>query len=120
MQNYQFRLVKNTIATRGGLLYSVAGMKKAAATKKTTTPPASDQKNELDGLGYFGVSLLDIGWRLLFVVLFFLLGGRELDKYFGTDPWFGVIGFLLIIASFVLIVRRTLRRIPKEYGGLKK
>lgn len=75
--------------------------------------------DELQAVGLVGSSLLDIGWRLLAVVLLFLLGGRWLDEKYGTDPLFVLVGLVLIVASFVLIVRAVLKNIPKSQGGMK-
>lgn len=70
-------------------------------------------------MGKFGGSLFDIGWRLAICVIGFLLLGRWLDNKFGTEPLFILIGLVLIVASFVLILRSALRQIPKSQGGLK-
>jgi len=70
-------------------------------------------------MGKFGGTLLDIGWRLAITVVGFLLLGKWLDNKFNTKPLFVIIGFLLIIASFALIVRQMLQKIPKSQGGLK-
>lgn len=86
-----------------------------AAAKKTTTRREED---EVSSTATFGGALLDIGWRLAGTVIVFLWGGSWLDKKFDTKPLFVVIGFGLVIASFVLIVRGVLRTIPKDQGGL--
>lgn len=75
--------------------------------------------NELEALGVVGGALLDIGWKLLAVVLIFLLGGQWLDKKFNSDPLFALVGLALIVVSFVLIVRKTLINIPKSQGGFR-
>ncbi len=91
-------------------------MKKAAA-KETTTRDV--EANEVSALGRFGTSLFDISWRLAASVVLFLWGGSEIDKRLGTKPWFTAIGFLLVIISFVLIVRQILQKLPRSQGGLK-
>jgi F0F1-type ATP synthase assembly protein I len=83
------------------------------AAKKTTSP------NAVSAAGVFGSALFDIGWRLGIVVIGGLWLGSRVDARYGTKPWGVGIAFLIIIASFVLIVRQILQRIPKEYGGLK-
>lgn len=83
------------------------------AAKKTTTP------NAVSAAGIFGSALFDIGWRLAVVVIGGLWLGSRIDQRFDSKPW-GMLGaFLLIIASFILIVRQILQRVPKEFGGLK-
>lgn len=90
-------------------------MKQAADHKPTT----GSETNEVAAAGKFGGALLDIGWRLGAAVVIFLWGGNALDERLGTKPWLTAIGFLLVIASFVLIVRQVLQGIPKKFGGLK-
>lgn len=75
--------------------------------------------DEVAGLGKFGGLLFDIGWQLAIVVFGFLLLGRWLDNKLGTDPLFVLIGLILIIISFVLILRRILKTLPRSQGGLK-
>ncbi len=91
-------------------------MKQAA---KSTTREKSAKPDALSAAGSYGYALFDIGWRLAVSVVVFLAGGSWLDKRFGTDPLFSVLGFLLIIFSFVVIVRRILQNIPRSQGGLK-
>lgn len=88
---------------------------KRADRNKTTT----DGMDEVSSVGRMGGALLDIGWRLAASVILFIAGGSWLDKRFGTQPVFTVIGFLLVIGSFVLIVRQILQKIPRDLGGLK-
>ena len=78
-----------------------------------------EKLNELSGLGKFGVALFDIGWKLAAVVISFLLLGNWLDKKFGTDPLFILISLVMIVAAFTLILRDTLKQIPRSQGGLK-
>ena len=85
-----------------------------AAAKETTT------KDAVGAAGLFGGALLDIGWRLAVVVVGGLWLGTTVDRKLDIAPWGVLSSFLIIIASFVLIVRRILQRIPKEYGGYKK
>lgn len=82
--------------------------------------PNSERVNEVAAAGRFGGALFDIGWRLGAAVIIFLWGGNALDERFSTKPWFTAVGFLLVIASFVLIVRQVLQGIPKRFGGLKR
>jgi F0F1-type ATP synthase assembly protein I len=91
-------------------------MNRAARRDKPTT---KTEMNEVEGAGRFGGALIDIGWRLAATVIVFLWGGNWLDNRLGTKPLFTVIGFVLIIISFVLIVRQVLQKIPKSMGGLK-
>ena len=100
-------------------MYSVRGMNKAAGKKKTTTTEEKPQTNEFDGVKQFAVGMIDIGWRLAITVIFFLWSGTRLDEWLGTEPWFALAGFILIIISFVLIVRRSLNQLPKQFGGNK-
>lgn len=83
-------------------------------------PVKKPEVDEVSGLGHFGGALFDIGWRLAITVVIFLWGGNAIDVKLQTKPLFTVIGFLLVIASFVLIVRRVLQSVPREFGGLKK
>lgn len=92
-------------------------MKQAADRKQPTTREPIDAVNSVSKLGY---ALFDIGWRLAVVVIGGLWLGAWADRHFGTKPVFILIAFVLIIASFVLIVRRVLQSLPKEYGGLQK
>jgi hypothetical protein len=91
-------------------------MKKAARRVSVAT---TNQENEVSSVGHFGSALFDIGWRLAVTVIIFLWGGNALDEKLSTKPLFTVIGFLLIIVSFVLIVRQVLQQIPRSLGGLK-
>lgn len=97
-------------------LVYLTGMKKAADREGPTT---SKGLNEVSGLGNFGTALFDIGWRLAISVIIFLWGGNALDAKLGTRPLFSALGFLLIILSFILIVRQILQNLPRQYGGLK-
>ncbi len=90
---------------------------KQAADKRV--PTTGRDVNEVASIGQFGSSLFDIGWRLAIVVVVFLWGGNALDKKLGTTPWLTATGFLLVIISFVLIVRQILQNIPRKFGGLK-
>jgi nicotinamide riboside transporter PnuC len=81
--------------------------------------PNSENVSEVAAAGRFGGALLDIGWRLAVAVVVFLWGGNALDEKLGTKPWFTALGFLLVIVSFVLIVRQVLQGIPRKLGGLK-
>lgn len=83
------------------------------------TPTTNKEMNEVEGAGRFGGALFDIGWRLAITVIIFLWGGNALDNRLETRPLFTAIGFLLIIVSFVLILRQVLQKIPRAYGGLK-
>lgn len=90
---------------------------KQAADKRV--PTTQKNVNEVASLGQFGSSLFDIGWRLAVAVVVFLWGGSVLDKKLGTEPWLTIVGFFLVIFSFVLIVRQILHNIPRKFGGLK-
>lgn len=83
------------------------------AAKKSTTP------NAVSAAGVFGGALFDIGWRLAIVVIGGLWLGSKIDQMYGTKPWGVFSAFVIIIISFVLIIRQILQRIPKEFGGLK-
>lgn len=86
-------------------------MKKAAAPKPTTTSEG------IKPLGYFGSALLDIGWQLAITVIGFLWIGSYADRHLGTKPVFTLLGFLLVVVSFFLIVRRVVAKLPTEFGG---
>ncbi len=92
-------------------------MHKAADQERPTTPEV--KLNEVSSLGHLGGALFDIGWRLAATVIIFLWGGSQLDKRLETKPLFTVIGFLLVIVSFMLIVRQILQKIPRSMGGLR-
>jgi len=92
---------------------------KKAADKAPTTKPGGD-KNEVASLGRFASALFDLGWRLAIVVVGFLWFGNWLDRRYGTRPVFALIGFGLIVVSFIVIVRQVLSNIPHSQGGLKK
>jgi F0F1-type ATP synthase assembly protein I len=83
------------------------------AANKPTTP------NAVSAAGVFGSALFDIGWRLGIVVIGGLWLGNKIDTKYGTEPWGALSAFLLIIVSFILIVRQILQRIPRSMGGLK-
>lgn len=78
-----------------------------------------EKTNEVAALGKFGGALFDIGWQLAITVIGFLLLGKWLDNKFQSEPLFILIGLGLIIVSFVLILRRTLKQLPKSQGGMK-
>jgi hypothetical protein len=78
-----------------------------------------DKLNELSGLGKFGTALFDIGWKLAAVVIGFLLLGKWLDEKFNTYPLFILLSLGLIVVCFALILRSTLKHIPRSLGGLK-
>ena len=86
-------------------------MSKAAAKNKTTTSEGTQP------LGYFGSTLLDIGWRLAAMVIGLLLLGDWLDERYKAKPVFILVALLLIIVGFVAIVRRAVNSLPAEYGG---
>ena len=94
-------------------LLELTGMKKAGKQLR------GEKTNEVQAVGRFSSALFDLGWRLAAVVFLFLVGGSWLDKKFGTEPLFTLLGLALIVISAVLIVRRALQQIPREFGGLK-
>ncbi len=88
-------------------------MKKAAAKSPTTT------SNGVESLGKLGIALIDIGWQLAITVIGLLWLGNWADKRYDTKPVFILSALVLIVISFVLIVRRVLQKLPREYGGLR-
>jgi len=65
------------------------------------------------GLGGYGT----LGLEIVLSVLIGLFGGRWLDERFGTEPWLGVLGFVLGAGAAVRSVQRTqrdLRRVAEK------
>lgn len=63
--------------------------------------------------------VLDMSWRLAFVVLVPIVGGFELDKWLDMTPVFTITGFVLAMVGMGLVMWQTMQtankiEIPKK------
>lgn len=86
-------------------------MKKAAAKPTTGEKP--------NAIGTFGITLIDIGWRLAAIVIGSIWLGQYLDNRFNAKPIFSLLSVVLIAFGFYIIVSRSVKQLPKEFGGKK-
>ena len=57
---------------------------------------------------------LELGFTIIVPLVLFALGGRLLDRKFGTSPWFFLGGTLLSIVLTVLLLIRKIKSILKD------
>lgn len=63
--------------------------------------------------------VLDMSWRMAFVVLVPIIGGFELDKWLDMTPVFTITGFVLAMVGMGLVMWQTMQtankiEIPKK------
>lgn len=88
-------------------------MIKTTAPSVTPSPETSEKAPNSEGgnnqaLTMFVGAVLDLSWRMAFVVLVPVIGGFELDKHLGTSPSFIILGFLLAMAGTFFVLRGML------------
>lgn len=81
------------------------GQNKLKATNKY---PDSFEAKQL-----FINSALAMSWQMAIAVLIPVIGGYYLDKYFNTNPWLTIVGFLVAIVLVAVIVKKTINQLPE-------
>lgn len=63
----------------------------------------------------FIVAVLDMSWRLAFVILVPIIGGFELDKHVGTTPALTILGFILAMVGLYVVLKYTLATADERF-----
>jgi F0F1-type ATP synthase assembly protein I len=91
-------------------------MNKTKAPKMTPSPKEVDKaessESESNTLRIFAGAVVDLSWRMAFVVLVPIIGGYELDKHLKTTPSFTILGFILAMVGSFFVLKQML----KVYG----
>ena len=59
----------------------------------------------------------ELGILIAVPLVLFALGGRLVDRHFGTSPWFLLVGILLSILASSIAVARKATKIMQEASG---
>lgn len=83
-------------------------MKKAAAKEKTTTGEKNASVAPLDGR-VFALQFLDTTWRVALPITLLCYIGIQLDKHYGTNPLWVLVGLFASLGLSTLLVYRQLK-----------